>query len=339
MYSLIQFLPPKLAHDIAPLVLHTLGSLRSAKEKDFNLFQLHWKGMHFRNRLGIAGGVDKNASNILDWAKFGAGFIEVGTVTPQAQSANPGRIIDRDWKSKNLWNKMGFPNLGQEKILTRVQKAKSDPLLSHTPLFINLGKNRSTSLENAHLDYQTVASTFNDVADAFVINISSPNTMGLRDLQHSVSLKKIIDSCQEKTKKPLLVKCSPDMEQGELLSVIDTCTENGVAGFILTNTTLSRPPGNSFSSEGGLSGKDLADLSKKNLTTVVKHLGPDKSKFLLVSVGGILTTADVAERFILGADLIQCYSAFVFHGLLFYSNVLKELKNHKLLKPEEEVKT
>ena len=339
MYSLIQFLPPKLAHDIAPLALRTFGSLRSANEKDFNLFQLRWKGIQFRNRLGIAGGVDKNANNIVDWAKFGAGFIEVGTITPQAQTANPGRIIDRDWKAKNLWNKMGFPNQGQEKILTRVQKAKSDHILANVPLFINLGKNRSTSLENAHQDYQTVASTFNEVADAFVINISSPNTMGLRDLQHSVSLKKIVSACQEKTKKPLLVKCSPDMEQNELLSVIDTCAANGVAGFVLTNTTLSRPIGNSFSAEGGLSGKDLAELSKKNLTSVVKHLGSDKSKFLLVSVGGILNTADVAERFILGADLIQCYSAFVFHGLSFYSNVLKELKNHKLLELEGEVTT
>lgn len=283
--------------------------------------------MHFRNRIGIAGGVDKNAELIPVWQKIGVGFIEVGTVTPRGQEANPGKIMDRDWNAKILWNKMGFPNHGMEALREKLIVTKTQ---RQVPLFVNLGKNRDTSLEKAHEDYGKLAAFLHPHADAFVINISSPNTPGLRSLQSKESLGLLVSSVREQMpdhKIPVLVKISPDFAEQDLESTLDALMKNSVDGLILTNTTLSRPTPSKFSNEGGVSGAFLSELSKIQLQRTVRFLGADKKKCLIVSVGGVMTPSDVAERLELGADLVQIYSALVFQGPGFFRGVNKHMQS------------
>lgn len=319
-----------MAHDVAPLALKIYSTLSSEQDAAWKSFS--WRGLHFRNRLGIAGGVDKNGELIPVWKKLGVGFTEIGTVTPLAQTANPGKIIDRDLNQKILWNKMGFPNQGMDVLKNKVEKSFRELGKERPPLFINLGKNRQTSLEDAHLDYAKLAKYLDPVADAFVINISSPNTQGLRNLQSAEYLKILISSVRESLRdknKPVFVKLSPDFEEGVLESTLAILLENSVDGIILTNTTLSRPNPSKFSTEGGVSGAFLADLSKKQLAKTTKFLGNNKNKILLVSVGGLMTAQDVAERLELGADLVQIYSALVFNGPSFFREVNRYMQREQ----------
>lgn len=307
-------MPAGLAHQLAPLAIHYIASKMPENPPVWS--PLDWKGLHFSNRLGIAGGVDKNASNIMDWPRLGAGFVEIGTITPYSQKANSGKILDRDWDGKNLWNKMGFPNHGADEIYFNLLNEKKN---IRVPLFVNIGKNRSRPNEEAEIDYLYLTDRFLPVADAFVVNISSPNTSGLRALQSEEFLKKLTSTVVKKAgNKPVLVKLSPDMSNEDFENSLEICAVNGVSGFILTNTTLQRPPGSKFPSEGGLSGKDLAELSKKHLRKAISFLAGHRDEFLLVSVGGVLSPADVQERLEIGADLVQTYSGLVFHGPQFF---------------------
>lgn len=307
----IKHIPAQLAHQLAPSVIHWMAS-RQPENSIAQWRSFKWQGLEFPNPFGIAGGVDKNAKNILDWPKLGAGFLEVGTVTPYSQKANPGKILDRDWDNKNLWNKMGFPNDGVDEVYFNLLNQKSEIPI---PLFVNIGKNRDRPNEEAEVDYMYLADRFAAVADAFVINISSPNTQGLRDLQSQDSLKKILKAVRDKAPQvPFLVKLSPDMMNEAFEDCLETCALSGAKGFILTNTTTSRPANCAFPSEGGLSGKDLKELSKKHLTKTISFLSDHRSEFLLVSTGGILTPDDAKERLDMGADLIQTYSGLVFYG-------------------------
>lgn len=320
LYPLLKYIPSGLAHKLAPFAL----SLYKPSETGIPIWKpFSWNNLFFPNRLGIAGGVDKNAELLQVWPELGVGFVEVGTVTPYAQKANRGKIIDRDWDNKNLWNKMGFPNEGSEDVYFNILKEKDHYRL---PLFVNIGKNRSTSMEFAKNDYQFLATKFHSVADALVVNVSSPNTQGLRDLQNETALRELISSVVKvSAKTPVLVKLSPDMTEMDLHSSLGACFEGGAQGIILTNTTLSRPQNCSFAKEGGLSGRDLAPLAKKNLSSVMSFLGPDKKTRLVISVGGVLTAQDVLERLELGADLVQTYAGLVFNGPGFFRSVAKEI--------------
>ncbi len=301
-------------HQLAPLAIHYIASKMPETPPVWS--PLDWKGLHFSNRLGIAGGVDKNASNIMDWPRLGAGFVEIGTITPYSQKANSGKILDRDWDGKNLWNKMGFPNHGADEIYFNLLNEKKN---IRVPLFINIGKNRSRPNEEAEIDYLYLTDRFLPVADAFVVNVSSPNTSGLRALQGEEFLKKLTSTVVTKAgNKPVLVKLSPDMSNEDFENSLEICAVNGISGFILTNTTLYRPPGSKFPAEGGLSGKDLAELSKKHLKKAISFLAGHRDEFLLVSVGGVLSPSDVQERLEMGADLVQTYSGLVFHGPQFF---------------------
>lgn len=309
-----KYVPASLAHQLAPLAIHYIAGRMPNDPPEWKSFT--WKGLHFPNRLGIAGGVDKNAVNILDWPRLGAGFMEIGTVTPYSQNANKGKTMDRDWDQKNLWNKMGFPNHGSDEIYFNLLNERKK---IHIPLFVNIGKNRSRPNEEAELDYIYLTDRFAPVADAFVVNISSPNTAGLRDLQSDAFLKKLITAVVKQAGgKPVLVKLSPDMSQENFENSLEICAVNGASGFVLTNTTLQRPDGCPFPKEGGLSGKDLALLSKKHLKQAISFLAGHREEFLLVSVGGVLNPDDVKERLDLGADLVQSYSALVFYGPQFF---------------------
>jgi dihydroorotate dehydrogenase len=316
-----KYLPAGLAHRLAPLGLSFYASKMPEEIPQWQ--PLSWKGLYFPNRLGLAGGVDKNAEHLRTWQRLGVGFIEIGTVTPYSQKANPGKVVDRDWDNQNLWNRMGFPNHGAEEVYFNLLSEK--PHLK-VPVFVNIGKNRSRSNEEAEVDYIYLADRFSAVADAFVINVSSPNTQGLRSLQSPEFLRNLLQKLEKITAgKPLLVKLSPDMEPKDFEDCLEASALGGASGFILTNTTLSRPSQSPFPKEGGLSGRSLADLSKKHLKMAVDFLGQHRDEFLLVSVGGVLSPDDVKERLALGADLVQTYSALVFQGPQFFRKTAEVL--------------
>lgn len=324
MEKIWKAIPPGMAHKLAPLGIHWWANKINSQSSDDHWKSFQWKNLHFRNPLGIAGGVDKNAMNIHDWKRLGCGFVEFGTVTPRPQKPNSGKILDRDWESQNLWNKMGFPNHGAEELYYNLLHQKKSLGL---PVFVNIGKNRNTSNEEAHLDYKFCTYKLNSVADAFVINISSPNTQGLRDLQTKDFITKIISEVQEvSTETPVLVKLSPDMSEADFDTLIETLVHLKIDGFVLTNTTTSRPKNCPFPAEGGLSGKGLSILSADWLKRLINQLGEDRDNYLIVSAGGILTAQDVFTRLEIGAHLVQVYSALVFHGPSFFRDVALKSK-------------
>lgn len=303
-----RWLPAQWAHDLAPLGVHLWSDLYPVLSSQWN--PLEWKGLKFQNRLGLAGGVDKNADLLHAWPRLGFGFIEIGTVTPLPQEPNPGRIMDRDWNQRLLWNRMGFPSDGMNEVAARIHTSAP---IGH-PLFINVGKNRQTPNERAIEDYQIATHRLAPLGDAIVVNVSSPNTTGLRDLQDKRMLRSLVEGVVAVSfGKPVLVKFSPDEEETSLRESLRTASEAGAVGFILTNTTLRRPTPSPFPEIGGVSGEFLKPFSRKALQIAVDHFrsGP---RPLLVSVGGILTPNEVKERLDLGADLVQVYSALVFGG-------------------------
>jgi dihydroorotate dehydrogenase len=320
------WLPPQLAHDLVPWTLPLITPFVNQSTPSFRPFQ--WKGLTFKNPLGIAGGVDKSGASLLQWQKLGTGFVEVGTVTPFPQSANPGTILRRDIATETVWNKMGFPNSGAVSLAHRLQKIKGDLKI---PLFVNIGKNRQTENEKAHEDYLKCLSQLSQFADVFVINVSSPNTQGLRLLASPENLSAFLQPLFDYKEKyslpqPFLIKLSPDMEEKDLINVIDTSLRLGIDGWILTNTTLARPENNIFPTEGGLSGAFLRDRSKNVLRECLQQLRPVAHKNLIVSAGGIADEAEALERMEMGAHLLQVYSALIFQGPLFFHKLLNRLK-------------
>lgn len=315
------WLPPTWSHTMAPALL-PLASIFSSNE-DLRWKTFDWKGQKFLNPLGIAGGVDKSGTQLIHWQKLGAGFLEVGTITPNPQNPNPGLIMDRDTKTFSVWNKMGFPNPGAESV-----KSVLFNLLPHLkiPLFINIGKNRDTDNSSALQDYLKAFQILKDCAKTFVINISSPNTKGLRDLQSKTYLKSLLAALrQEMSEHHLLVKLSPDMSSDQLKESLDVGLEEKIDGFILTNTTLQRPIPLPYSPlEGGVSGDPLKMLSRQTLEIAVHHLGMDKQKILLVSVGGIMDANEIQWRLDQGANLIQVYAALIYHGPYFFKSMARQ---------------
>jgi dihydroorotate dehydrogenase len=319
------WLPPQQAHDWAPFFVNSYAKLVSPKICEWN--PLEWRGLKFPNRLGIAGGVDKDALACDSWIKLGAGFVEVGTVTPLPQSANPGPTVCRDINRLALWNKLGFPSRGADFVKQRLERSSRA-----APLFVNIGKNRATPNEEAASDYARLAKVFTGVADALVINVSSPNTQGLRDLQQREALHQILRATTQARgtwPTPILLKLSPDISAQELEDIFDVSLSNNIDGWILTNTTRSRPAGINFPVEGGLSGSPLAEIAKELLRKASGILGSKKGDRLLVSVGGVMTAQDVQERLDMGADLAQVYSALIFSGPNFFGHVGSALGNRK----------
>ena len=323
-------LSPQLAHDLSPYALQLFSLLNKRPTPAWKSFV--WKNIVFKNRLGLAGGVDKDADLLSVWSAIGCGFVEIGTVTPEPQKSNSGKILDRSLADQALWNKMGFPSAGAEDVYFNLKKFKDEN--SSLPVFVNIGKNRTTENAKAAQDYVQLLQRFYVLADAFVVNISSPNTSGLRDLARPDNLRSFLNPILEarsilaekfQSEKPVLLKLSPDLESDDLKMILDTCVEKKIDGFVLTNTTLSRPTQKKFPIEGGVSGKPLQDLSKKALQVVCGHLGTEKGKKLVISVGGVMTAEDVFERIELGADLVEVYSALIFEGPQFFRKVAQSL--------------
>jgi dihydroorotate dehydrogenase len=317
---------PSISHQMAPFALPWIARFCKQPESTYEWNPFVFHNLKFRNRVGIAGGVDKEGNQLLSWQNLGAGFLEVGTITPRPQSANPGCIMDRDLKTMSLWNKMGFPNQGAEalkKFLTPIRDQIK------IPLFINIGKNRDTPNENATEDYLKCVRELSSLADGFVVNISSPNTQGLRDLQDKKFLKELLTNVRATVPahQTLLVKLSPDMAKEQLCQSLDIALESGVNGFVLTNTTTSRTKELPYPSEGGVSGLPITQLSRSALETCNQHLteklGSNKKNVIIISAGGILSVNEIQYRLNMGADLVQVYSALVYEGPLFFSKVAK----------------
>lgn len=317
-------LPSELAHTISPIVLKLMGCF--SDYKTFTWKPLEWRGQHFTNPLGIAGGFDKNADLIKSLWCLGVGFVEVGTITPLPQSKNPGVTLDRDNTQRAVWNALGFPNEGADKIF---QKLKKIPQPHFTPIFVNIGKNRQTSLENAHKDYLQLLEKFSLIAENFVVNISSPNTQSLRDLLQPQSLKKFLQPlCERKNQlsKNMLLKISPDITEAELKTILDISAQLEIDGWILTNTTLERSHALKFPSHGGVSGAPLTSKSELCLRWASEFLGNNKKDKLLVSAGGIMNADDAKKRLDLGADLLQVYTAVIFEGPLFFRQIFESMQ-------------
>lgn len=317
-------LPATWSHKLSEYYLDFYGRIFSPNILPWK--PLHWRGLEFKNRLGIAGGVDKNADFVNAFWALGAGFLELGTITPLPQRPNDGKIIDRNINEMSVWNKMGFPSQGIEYAKNNLDKI----FTRHSPILINIGKNRNTALEDAPKDYLHGLLAFHANADAFVINISSPNTQGLRQIQESSALKNFLQHTLSPYRdkytdlaKPILLKLSPDIDDDSFKEVLDICVEFNIDGWVLCNTTIAREPNSIYPAEGGMSGKPLADKSKKALRTAIAHLGNSRRDRLIISVGGIFKPEDIQERIELGADLVEVYSSLVFNGPRFFADCAK----------------
>jgi len=250
-------------------------------------------GLTFKTPIGIAAGFDKNARMMPFLAALGFGFVEVGTVTPRPQPGNPRPRLFRDRERRALVNRMGFNNDGAEAVAERI--ASFDAV----PLFVNIGKNKDTPLEAAADDYALCAAILGPLADAIVINVSSPNTPSLRDLQRPEHLERILDAARHDR---VFVKIAPDVDDAMLGEICDVCVKRA-NGMICTNTTMT--------DGGGLSGAPLMSKSTEILAKVRARVGRG---YPLIGVGGIFTADDVRAKLAAGADLVQLYTGFVYEG-------------------------
>lgn len=278
-------------------------------------------GMQFRNPLGLAAGMDKKAEAMKGWETLGFGFIEVGGITEHEQTGNPKPRMFRSSKHKALVNRMGFNNPGSVKMASHLSKTKKPEV----PLFLNVGKSKITSLEDAHLDYAKTVERCEQYVDGFVINVSSPNTPNLRELQKDEDLARIIEAVQIHSKeKPVLVKIAPDLEDMQIKSIVDTARGLGCAGIVATNTTISRPDEDGIMSQtGGLSGLPLKSRSTEVIRLIADYTN---GEWPIIGVGGISNADDAWEKITNGASLVQVYSSMVFNGASVIKNIVNGLE-------------
>ena len=275
-------------------------------------------GLEFANPVGLAAGLDKNGDAIDGFAQLGFGFVEIGTVTPRPQPGNPKPRLFRLPEAEAIINRMGFNNLGVDHLLARVQAAQYRGVLG-----INIGKNFDTPVENAVDDYLLCLDKVYQHASYVTVNVSSPNTPGLRSLQFGDSLKQLLEAlrqrqedlaAQHSKRVPLAIKIAPDMSDEETIEVANALVEAGMDAVIATNTTLSRESvqGLEYADEaGGLSGAPVRDKS----THIVKVLaGELKGRLPIIAVGGINEGKHAAEKIAAGASLVQIYSGFIYKG-------------------------
>ena len=286
-------------------------------------------GLNFRNPVGLAAGLDKDAVAFNELGDFGFGFIEIGTVTPKPQPGNDKPRLFRLPKNEALINRMGFNNHGVIEAAKKLKNRKDPTLI----IGGNIGKNKLTPNEEAVNDYVIGFNELFDVVDYFVVNVSSPNTPNLRELQEKEPLTNLLNTLQQlnlkKTKpKPILLKIAPDLTNTQLDDIIDIVKSTNIAGVIATNTTISRDGLSYDKSEiekigmGGLSGKPLT----KRSTEVIKYLKQkSNNSFPVIGVGGIHCADDAIEKLNAGADLIQLYTGFVYHGPKLISDINKKL--------------
>lgn len=280
-------------------------------------------GLNFKNPVGVAAGLDKNGAHIREFSSFGFGFVEVGTITPEPQIGNPKKRLFRLEKDNAIINRMGFNNEGLEKILTRL-KNNYDVIIGG-----NIGKNKSTPNAEAKLDYLKCFKKLYDYVDYFVINISSPNTPGLRELQTPNFLRDLfkdvnVERANRKKYKPILIKISPDLEKNkidELLQIIKHCK---IDGIVATNTTVNFPKlvSKSKNESGGLSGAPLQKKSNQIISYISKKTD---GKLPIIGVGGILSAKDAINKLRCGAHLVQLYTGIIYEGPVIAKKIKKQI--------------
>ncbi|MER3556019.1 MAG: dihydroorotate dehydrogenase (quinone) [Meiothermus sp.] len=272
-------------------------------------------GLYFPNPIGLAAGLDKNALAVPVWPALGFGFVEIGSVTALAQPGNPKPRLFRLPQDEALINRMGFNNQGAEAVAQRLERLYKTGGKPAVPLGINLGKSKLTPLEEAPQDYLHSLQTLWEYGDYFAVNVSSPNTPGLRQLQDRERLEELLAALTDFTKtqpqpKPLLLKIAPDLTWEGTDEILELAERYGLSGIIATNTTTGREGLKTPVDEaGGLSGRPLRSRSLEVLRYLRRH-----TALPIVSVGGIFTAEDVLERLQSGAALVQLYTAFIYEG-------------------------
>ena len=307
-----------------PFVPNILKSIYEVKD---SRLEREVFGLKFKNPVGLAAGFDKDAKCFKELSNFGFGFIEIGTLTPKPQDGNPKKRLFRLKKNNAIINRMGFNNGGVDAAVFRLKKNKGVLIGG------NIGKNKLTPNEDAISDYLICFDTLFDHVDYFVVNVSSPNTPNLRELQEKKPLTELLSklesrNSEHKSKKPILLKIAPDLTNEQLLDIIDIINETKVAGVIATNTTISREGlqtenNPEVSGEtGGLSGKPLT----KRSTEVIRFLSEKSNKaFPIIGVGGIHSDEDALEKLEAGASLIQLYTGFIYEGPKLVTEINKKI--------------
>jgi dihydroorotate dehydrogenase len=282
-------------------------------------------GIDFRNPIGLAAGLDKNGVALPAWAALGFGFIEIGTVTAKAQPGNPKPRIFRLPEQNALINRLGFNNDGADAISHRLNKLKRSGRWPEVPIGINIGKSLATPLTDATADYLHSFEQLRGFADYVVLNISSPNTPGLRELQGPEALSELLRAIAEKnvsTRKPIVVKIAPDLSPADLEQIVDSCETNRVAGIIATNTTLDHSSIPSVQNEqGGLSGAPLREKSTALVRAIAK-----RSTIPVIASGGIVDADSAREKFEAGAQLLQIYTGLIYRGPALLREISDTLK-------------
>jgi len=311
--AFFQKLDPEFAHELVVAGLKAariLGLLRAPKSK--NSYPV--MGLNFENLLGMAAGFDKNGQLIRELHALGFGHVEIGTVTPRAQPGNPKPRLFRLPKNRALINRMGFNNEGADVVAERIRALRNSGV-PRPVIGINIGKNKDTSAQDAASDYELAATKLAPLADYLVINVSSPNTAGLRDLQQVDALRPILTAVLKVSgSTPVLLKIAPDLATSDIEAVTALVNELNLAGMVATNTTISRANliAESNTGElGGLSGPMLQERALEVLDLIRAGLAKDKT---VISVGGVFTRSDLQQRIDRGADLVQGYTGFVYGG-------------------------
>ncbi|WP_028605220.1 quinone-dependent dihydroorotate dehydrogenase [Ottowia thiooxydans] len=297
-------------------------------------------GLHFPNRIGLAAGLDKNARAIDAFASMGFGFVEVGTVTPLAQPGNPKPRMFRLPQANALINRLGFNNAGLEAFVRNVRNSRfqakrdANPAPGRMILGLNIGKNAATPIERANDDYLACLAGVYPYADYVTVNISSPNTKNLRDLQSDAALDALLSALKSRQSElaeqhgkrvPLFLKIAPDLEETQVQAIADALLRHAMDGVIATNTTLSREAvkGMRHAEEaGGLSGSPVLEASNRVVRALRASLGKG---FPIIGVGGILSGADAAAKIEAGADVVQIYTGLIYKGPALVSDIARAL--------------
>lgn len=316
------------AHEAALKSLRFALSTKKAKQFARKVFNpgdwpaIERFGLKFPGPIGLAAGFDKNALAVEPLESLGFGFIEVGTVTLRPQAGNPKPRLFRLEEDLALLNRMGFNNDGSDAVASRLSK-----LRCKCPIGVNIGRNKDVANEDAVEDYVKVFEIVAPHADYVAINVSSPNTPGLRNLQEAGLLDRLLAALSSSNRelsapKPIMVKLSPDLGEDQIHEIADVCLSNEVSGIIATNTTLSRSglktQGNLLYEEGGISGRPLGKLSNQVISTLYRHLG---KRIAIIGVGGIMSAQDAFEKIASGASLLQVYTGFIYGGPSFPSSL------------------
>jgi dihydroorotate dehydrogenase len=309
-------LPPEFAHHLSLLALaHTpMASLLAPMAcREFPGLERKLFGLTFPNPIGLAAGFDKNAEGLGAWENLGFGFMELGTITPRPQPGNPRPRIFRLPAQKGLINRLGFPNVGAEEVARRLEKIKRAGRWPRIPVGLNLGKNKETPLAEAGRDYLLCFRATRDLADYFVVNVSSPNTPGLRELQQGAFLDSILGPLRDEDpglRRPLLIKIAPDLAEEDLANIVAAVEKYRLAGIVATNTTVDKT-GLPLLEEGGVSGRPLTTRSTEIIRSLHRLTG---GRVPIIGVGGVFNAADAREKLAAGASLLQLYTGLVYEG-------------------------